>query len=450
MTRILVVDDEKNIRESLQMILEYEGYEAAFAEDGKKALQRIDDEAVDLVLLDIKMPGMDGLEVLDAMRQADADVPIIMISGHGTIETAVESTRKGAYDFLEKPLDRDKVLVTIRNALRQRKLSREYREIREKVETDERILGSSKAIRDTLDLIKRVGPTDARVLITGENGTGKELVAKALHRHSKRSDLPFVEVNCAAIPNELLESELFGHEKGSFTGAASRRIGKFEYAHRGTLFLDEIGDLSPTAQAKVLRVLEEGKIERLGSNKVIDVAVRVIAATNKDLHALIEAGTFREDLFHRLNVIPIHLVPLRERREDIPVLAQAFAEAVCRRNGFPRKEFDDQTLKILQTYQWSGNVRELRNIVERLVIMSHGTKIVPDDLDRIAPRKKGGVEALIESSDSFQEFKEKAEKEFLRYQLEKRNWNISQTAEELGIQRSHLYNRMKKFGLERG
>ncbi len=449
MTKIIVVDDEKSIRDSIKMILDYEGYESLFAENGKKALQVIDDEPVDVVLLDIKMPGMDGLEVLDAIRELDADIPVIMISGHGTIETAVEATKKGAYDFLEKPLDRDKVLVTIRNALRQRKLSQDYREIKEKVETDEQILGKSRAIQKIIELIKRVGPTDARILITGENGTGKELVAKALHRYSKRSDMSFVEVNCAAIPNELLESELFGHEKGAFTGAAARRIGKFEYAHKGTLFLDEIGDMSLTAQAKVLRAIEEGKIERLGSNKIVEVDVRVVAATNQDLHKLIEEGKFREDLFHRLNVIPVHIPPLRERSEDIPELAQAFSDAVCRRNGFPNKSFDKETIKMLQTYEWRGNVRELRNIVERLVIMSTGNKITPDDLALLAPKKKGAIDSIIDTAGTFQEFKDNAEKEFILHQLEKRGWNVSQTAEDLQIQRSHLYNKIKKYGLER-
>jgi two-component system, NtrC family, nitrogen regulation response regulator NtrX len=449
MTKILIVDDEKSIRDSIKMILEYEGYESLFAENGNKALQIVEEEPVDLVMLDIKMPGMDGLEVLEAIRGLDTDLPVIMISGHGNIETAVESTKKGAYDFLQKPLDRDKVLVTIRNALRQRKLSQDYREIKEKVEIDEEILGTSKAIKNILDLAKRVGPTDARILITGENGTGKELVAKALHRCSKRSDMPFVEVNCAAIPNELLESELFGHEKGAFTGAASRRIGKFEFADKGTLFLDEIGDMSLTAQAKVLRAIEEGKIERLGSNKIVEVDVRVIAATNKDLHKLIDEERFREDLYHRLNVIPVHILPLRERTDDIPVLAQAFADAVCKRNGFPKKTFEKDTIRQLQSYEWRGNVRELRNIVERLVIMVHGTKITPSDLSLLAPRKKGPVDSIIDSAGTFQEFKDNAEKEFLRYQLEKRGWNVSQTAEDLQIQRSHLYNKMKKYGLER-
>ncbi|TSA16308.1 sigma-54-dependent Fis family transcriptional regulator [bacterium] len=447
MKTILVVDDEKSVRDSLKMVLEFESYEVLFAENGQEALRHLTTASIDLILLDVKMAGMDGLEVLQRVRQKRSELPVIMISGHGTIETAVEATKLGAFDFLAKPLDRDKLLVTVRNALQQAKLSEEYRQLRESVEGKWQILGESPKIKEILAVIERVAPTDVRVLITGENGSGKELVARALQRYSKRSSKPFVEVNCAAIPSELIESELFGHEKGSFTGATAQRIGKFEQADGGTLFLDEIGDMSFRAQAKVLRALEEGTIERVGGNKLISVDVRVIAATNKNLEEEIKKGNFRDDLYHRLRVIPIHVPPIRDRREDIPILITSFIDDVCTRNGMARKTVTDEALKRLSSLEWRGNVREVRNTVERLVILSPGTTIDVSLLEVGVPGGHGEFEEILGQGGTFQEFKERAEAAFVRRQLEQHKWNISKTAEALDIQRSHLYTKMKRYGL---
>ncbi len=442
MKSVLVVDDEKSVRESIKMILEYERFDVQFAEDGPTALQRIEETPFDLVLLDIKMPGMDGIKVLQKIKEMKPSLPVVMISGHADFSTAVEATRIGSYDFLGKPLDRDRLVIVARNAT-------DYKELRDRVEGKDAILGTSPPIKDVLAQIERVGPTESRVLITGENGSGKELVAKAIHRYSRRSTRPLVEVNCAAIPNELIESELFGHEKGAFTGATGTRIGKFELADGGTVFLDEIGDMSLNAQAKVLRALEEGKIERVGGTRLIPVNVRVLAATNKNLPEAIKQGLFREDLYHRLNVIPIRVPPLRERAEDIPLLARAFAEDICRQNGQPVKRFAEATLRRLQTREWTGNVRELRNLVERLVIMTPGPEILPEHLEPATAESSVAVDTLVGVGGTFQEFKERAEAAFIRFQLEKNGWNISRTAETLDIQRSHLYNKMKKYGLER-
>ena len=329
MKTILIIDDDKSVRESIKMILEYDKYEVEFAENGELGMQKLDRLPVDVILLDVKMSGMDGIEVLTKIRQKNEKLPVVMISGHGTIETAVEATKLGAFDFLSKPLDRDKLLVTIRNAIKQAKLSEDFEKLQESVEGKRRILGESEKIKEILAVINQVAPTDARVLITGENGTGKELIAHAIHRISKRNAKQFVEVNCAAIPSEMIESELFGHEKVSFTGATAQRIGKFEQADGGTLFLDEIGDMSLQAQAKVLRALEEGKIERVGGSKLISVDARVLSATNKKLEDEIGKGNFRNDLFHRLNVIPIHAPALRDHRDDIPILVQSFIDDVC-------------------------------------------------------------------------------------------------------------------------
>jgi two-component system nitrogen regulation response regulator NtrX len=449
MKSVLVVDDERSVRDSITMILEYEKFVVQTAENGPASVEKVESGDFDLVLLDIKMPGEDGLKILRRLRQSHPDLPVVMISGHGTIETAVEATRLGAYDFLQKPLDREKLLIVVRNATEQHRLISEYRQMKEAVEGKDVILGGSPKIKEVLAAIERVAPTDVRVLITGENGTGKELVAKAIHRRSKRNAKALVEVNCAAIPNELIESELFGHERGAFTGAVGQRTGKFELADGGTLFLDEIGDMSLNAQAKVLRALEEGKIERVGGIKQIPVDVRVIAATNKNLAEQIRQNAFREDLYHRLSVIPIRVPPLRERREDIPLLATAFADEICRRNGIPVKRFSGEALRVLQTMEWSGNVRELRNTVERMVIMSAGDVIEASILEPAGTGGKNAWDDLLSRGGSFQEFKDRAEAAFIKKQLERYSWNISRTAEALGIQRSHLYNKIRKYDLER-
>ncbi|MFI5251151.1 MAG: sigma-54-dependent transcriptional regulator [Bacteroidota bacterium] len=444
MPSILIIDDEKSVIESIKMILEYEKYTVNSAENGMKGLNLLSSSPTDAILLDIKMPDMDGIEVLREIKKRNNEIPVIMISGHGTFETAVEATKHGAFDYLSKPLDRDKLLITVRNALRQRDLVVEVRKVRDK----EIILGSSEKIQSILSVIQRVAQTDARVLITGESGTGKELVAKAIYRASKRINKPFVEVNCAAIPGELIESELFGHEKGSFTGATAQRMGKFEQADDGTIFLDEIGDMSLSAQAKVLRALEEGKVERVGGERLIPVDVRVLAATNKDLSVEIQAGRFREDLYHRLNVIPILVPPLRDRRDDIPTLVYAFIDDICSRNGIPQKKISEDAMQTLYLMEWRGNVRELRNAVERLVIMCAGSTIEQSDLQLLGYAERKVGDDLVSTSRTFQEFKDRAEAAFIKHQLDVHEWNISKTAEALEMERSHLYTKIKKYDLK--
>ena len=373
--RILIIDDEKSIRNTLKEILEYEGYEVALAENGEQALSVLEQGKVqiDTIFCDIKMPGIDGIEVLEKIQDMELDVPVIMISGHGDIDTAVECIKKGAYDFIEKPLDLNRILITIRNANDRTTLVQENKKLKRKEDKVPPLVGKSPAISRIWNIIERVASTDARVLITGSNGTGKELVARWLHHKSNRSRMPFIEVNCAAIPGELIESELFGHEKGSFTSAIRQHKGKFEQADGGTLFLDEIGDMSLAAQSKVLRVLQENRITRLGSDKDITVSVRVVAATNKDLVQEIGKGTFREDLYHRLSVILIHVPPLAERREDIPLLTEYFIEQICSEYGMSKRSITPQAVEELQKLNWTGNVRELRNVIERLIILSPGT-----------------------------------------------------------------------------
>ena len=373
MAKILIIDDEKSIRRSLREILEFEKFIVDEAEDGLIGFTKITTEQFDLVLCDVKMPKLDGIELLQKLITAGNEIPLIMMSGHGNIETAVEAVKKGAYDFLTKPVDLNRLLVTLRNALDKQHLVSETKTLRKKVSKGGDIIGESKAIEEVKNLIEKVAPTDARVLITGANGSGKELVAKQLHDKSNRSKAPFIEVNCAAIPSELIESELFGHEKGSFTSAIATRKGKFELAEGGTLFLDEIGDMSPSAQAKVLRALQENKITRVGGDKAITVNVRVIAATNKNLQQEIEKGNFREDLFHRLNVIPIHVPSLAERKEDIPLLADHFLNLICNEQGNAVKNISAEGIKALQQLLWSGNIREFRNVMERLVILCDKT-----------------------------------------------------------------------------
>lgn len=374
--KILVVDDERSIRNTMKEILEYEGHEVFLAENGVVAVKMVKKEPYDLIFCDIKMPEMDGIEALEAIQEINADIPVVMISGHGNIDTAVESIKKGAYDFIEKPLDLNRILITLRNATDKTVLVKETKKLQRKVSKTYDIVGESEAIRRIKDMIERVAPTDARVLITGSNGTGKELAARWLHEKSQRAVAPFIEVNCAAIPSELIESELFGHEKGSFTSAVKQHKGKFEQADGGTLFLDEIGDMSLAAQAKVLRVLQENKVTRVGSDKDITVNVRVLAATNKNLKDEIEKGTFREDLYHRLSVIVLHIPALDERKEDIPLLAEHFIEQICAEYGMPKREITPKAIAELQKLNWTGNIREFRNVIERLIILSD--KVITD------------------------------------------------------------------------
>ena len=387
MSNILIIDDEKAIRKTLGEILSYEGYKLDEAGDGEDALKRFKEKAYDVVLCYIKMPKMDGIEFLEKAREANPDVPIIMISGHGTIETAVEAVKKGAYDYISKPPDLNRLLITIRNAMDKTSLVTETKVLKRKVSRTQEMIGESGPIRKIKDTIEKVAPTEARVLVTGENGVGKELVARWLHEKSARAGGPLVEVNCAAIPGELIESELFGHEKGSFTSAIKQRIGKFEQASGGTLFLDEIGDMSLSAQAKVLRALQEGKITRVGADKDISVDVRVIAATNKDLLKEVEEKAFRLDLYHRLSVILIHVPSLNERKEDIPLLADRFLEDICTEYGIAKKGIDKAALEELKEYNWTGNIRELRNVVERLVILSGKNIMKEDVMANVVPRK---------------------------------------------------------------
>ncbi|MBA3970957.1 MAG: sigma-54-dependent Fis family transcriptional regulator [Bacteroidetes bacterium] len=387
MAKILIIDDEKSIRKTLREILEYEKYQVDEAPDGVEGIAMLQKEKYDIVLCDIKMPKMDGIEVLDKVMQLSSDMPVVMISGHGNIETAVEAVKKGAFDFIAKPLDLNRLLVTIRNAMDKSSLVTETKVLKKKVSKTFDMVGSSKGILQIQEMIERVAPTDARVLITGGNGSGKELVARWLHEKSSRANAPLIEVNCAAIPSELIESELFGHEKGAFTSAVNQRKGKFEQAEGGTLFMDEIGDMSLSAQAKVLRALQENKITRVGGEKEIKVNVRVVAATNKDLQKEIAAGNFREDLYHRLSVILIHVPSLNERKDDIPQLAEHFLKMICEDHGMPLKVFSKDAIKELQKINWTGNIREFRNVVERLIILCDKTITDKDVLEYARPLK---------------------------------------------------------------
>ena len=456
--RVLVVDDEKGVREALKQVLEFEEIEVQTCASGLDALQAYAEFRPHLVFLDVKMQGLDGLEVLKRLREQDAHAQVVMISGHGTIQTAVEATQLGAYDFLEKPLDTDRILLTLRNALEHVELAVENVRLRAEVEAQYEIVGSSKAIKAVIERIEKVAPTPARVLITGENGTGKELVARAIHDLSPRARGPFVEVNCAAIPTELIESELFGHIKGSFTGAVADRAGKFELADGGTLFLDEIGDMSLSAQAKVLRALQEGVISRVGSGKPLPVDVRVIAATNKTLEQEIAAGRFREDLLYRLNVVPIEVPPLRSRRNDIPQLIQHFSEQLCAtgRTGLKPKEFEPGALKRLAAHDWPGNIRELRNAVERLLILALGDMVTEEDVDRMVGdggRTVAAGEAVaggaLLRAGTFEEFKQAAERAYLLAKLKEHDWNVSETARTLAMPRSNLYKKIERYRLAR-
>jgi two-component system nitrogen regulation response regulator NtrX len=444
--RVLVVDDEASIRDSLRKVLEYEGYTVFEAGAGQEGLDRAAEGNLEAVLLDIKMPGMDGIEVLKRIVEAVPGLPVIMISGHGTIATAVEATRIGAFDFLEKPLDRDRILLTVRNAIKSGRLLDEKVCLEKAITKGFKIMGESDAIKELLETISTIGPSQARVLITGENGVGKGIVARAIHRASKRAEARFVEVCCAAIPDDLIESELLGHEKGAFTGATARRPGRFEMADGGTIFLDEIGDMSPRVQAKVLRVIEEGEFERVGGTDTMTVDVRIIAATNKDLKALIEEGKFREDLYYRLNVVPIEIPPLRQRKEDIPVLADYFLGVYCEMYGLKPKTLDAGLIEKLRAYSWPGNVRELRNICERMVITSWADTLAAGDLPPLGEGLAGKASGF-EDAETYEEFKGISEKCFLEKKLADNRWNISKTAKALDMQRSNLYKKMQKLGI---
>jgi DNA-binding NtrC family response regulator len=452
---ILVVDDEPNIRRALRNSLEAEGYGVLDAESAEKALEILAAEPVDLALFDIRLPGMDGLALLDRARELWRDLPVVVMSGHAELAEAVDAMRRGACDFAEKPFDLQRVLTSIRSALSRRDLERKVEALsaRERQFADE-MLGESDAMRRLREEIAKVAPSTGRVLLLGESGTGKELIAAEIHRQSRRAGGPFVKVNCAAIPSELIESELFGHEKGSFSGAAARRRGQFEVASGGSLFLDEVGDMSASAQAKVLRALQTGEITRVGSEKAIQVDVRVIAATNKDLEAEVRAGSFREDLYFRLAVVPIRAPPLRERLEDVRLLAERFIQLAARDNGLRPKPVDPEVLERLAAYRWPGNVRELRNVCERMVIMS-GDRIGPADVPegvgpRAAPSPPAGAADLSRYGEvALKDLRDLVERDYIVQKLEEHDWNITQAAQALGVERTNLHKKIKQHGLSR-
>lgn len=443
-SRILIVDDEQGIRRSLSGLLSDEGFETSGAADGEQALAALREESPNLVLLDIAMPGRDGIAVLEDLRRDWPQLPVVMMSGHGTIETAVRATQLGAFDFIEKPLSFEKLLLTIRNALEAQRLADENRALRAQMLHARELIGEAPVMKKLKEQILQAAPTNGWVLISGENGTGKELVAKQLHVHSARSTGRFVEVNCAAIPEELIESELFGHEKGAFTGAIARKQGRFELAHGGTIFLDEIADMSLRTQAKILRILQEHKFERVGGSETIEVDVRVIAATNKDLEQEMRAGNFREDLYYRLNVIPFRIAPLRERREDIPALAAAFVGEFCAESGARPKRVAPPALRLITDYAWPGNVRELRNLMERLVLMTPGLCIEAADLP---PEIVGGARPAPASAATLDHARKEFERSFLAARLAEHGWNISRTAEAIGIARESLSRKLRQFGI---
>jgi len=452
--KILVIDDEKSILESLAGILADEGFTPVCVDSAESGLKHLTTEVVDLVLLDIWMPGMDGMEALRKIKEDYPELQVIMISGHGTIETAVQATKMGAFDFIEKPLSYDKIVLAIKNGLRFSSLETENLILRQKTSRKPSLTGNSPALKNLKEQIERVAPTEAWVLIRGQHGTGKELVAQSIHRLSGRSTKPMVEVNCAAIPEELIESELFGHEKGSFTGAQSSKRGKFDQADGGMLFLDEIGDMSLKTQAKILRILQEQTFERVGGNQIIKVDVRVLAATNKNLEEEIEEGNFRADLFWRLNVVPIMVPLLRERKEDIPLLVADFVEDFSHK-GLGKKSFTPEALALMMRHNWPGNVRELRNFVERLVIMSPDDEIsgktVANFLHQGTSMQETGTDAAIihpYKNQNFKEAKREFEREYLLLKLRENNNNITQTAELLGMERSHLHKKLKSLGIE--
>lgn len=446
---ILIVDDEESIRKSLSGILKDEGFNVSLASNGIEAIQKVEKERPDLALLDIWMPGLDGIEALKRIKAMSPKLVVIMISGHGTIETSVKATKLGAYDFIEKPLSLEKVVLTINHALNFQRLEKENEILREKIHKGYEIIGNSEAITKLKQQITVAAPTNGWILISGENGTGKELVARSIHRKSLRADNPFIEVNCAAIPEELIESELFGHEKGAFTGASFQKKGKFDLANGGTIFLDEIADMSLKTQAKILRILQEQKFERVGGTKSISIDVRVIAATNKDLKKEMDTGTFREDLYYRLNVIPLEVPALRERREDIPLLVSQFFKEFCTENGKEPKEISKEALDILIGYGWPGNVRELKNVIERLVIMTPGMVIIAEDIPAsITGELKTEGKNLLFQYNSLKVARDEFERLFIKEKLKNFGDNVSETAHAIGIERTHLHRKIKSLGIE--
>jgi DNA-binding NtrC family response regulator len=445
---LLVIDDEPNILKTVRTALDIAGYAVEVAGSGAVGLDKLAEHDIDLVLLDVMMPGASGLEVLPKIRERHPEVAVVMMSGNATIETAVQATKLGAKDFIEKPLSSDKLLLTVDNILQLTRLSRENRQLRARARAEFAMVGKSPGMRAIFDKIAKTAPTQGRVLITGENGTGKELVARAIHDHSKRADGPFVKVNCAAIPSELIESELFGHEKGAFTGATQQRRGKFELADGGTIFLDEVGDMNPSAQAKVLRVLQESELERVGGSETLKVDVRVIAATNKDLQQEIAAQRFREDLYYRLAVVPIELPPLRTRREDVPGLVEHFLEQVCEENDRRTKKVGAGAMTLLMQHDWPGNVRELKNVVERLVILTGDADVIGDtDVMEALPRVKP-VKGGFARGTPFKDLVSAAEREIILAALDANDHHVSNTARELQLERSHLYKKMRALGID--
>lgn len=445
---VLIVDDEEGIRESLAGILEDEGYEVLAVPSGEEALTTAKEHIPDLVFLDVWLPEMDGIETLSRLREIDVSIPVIMISGHGNIELAVKATRLGAYDFLEKPLSLEKVLIAAQRALERKRLEEENRSLKDNLIKKYRLIGDSEKMRALKQQIEMAAQSNSRVLILGESGTGKELVARLLHEKSQRASGPFVEVNCAAIPQELIESELFGHEKGAFTGATEKKSGKFEIADRGTLFLDEIGDMTLQTQAKVLRVIETQVFQRVGGSKNIKVDVRIIAATNKNLLQEVKNGNFREDLYFRLNVIPVLIPPLKERREDIPQLVRYFIETFSSENGIKPKEITPEVMKLFQDYDWPGNIRELKNAVERLIIMVPSNIITKEDVDVLGMfRHETSKEYDYFSYKTLKDAREAFEKDFIIKKLQENNWNVSKTAEAIDVERSNLHKKIKAYGI---
>ena len=446
---VLVIDDEESIRDSFKMIFEFEGYRLLLAATGEEGLGLAEGEDPDIIFLDVKLPGIDGLQVLEKLKQRSIDIPVVMISGHGTIDTAVQATKMGAFNFLEKPLERERLLLLARNALQTKRLQQENTDLRLRFARNYKMIGESEPMLRLRETIAKASPTNATVLITGESGTGKELIARALHKNSKRASSRFVQVNCAAIPEELIESELFGHEKGSFTGATEKKVGKFQQADGGTIFLDEVADMSAKTQAKVLRVLEEGEVERIGGTKTVRVDVRVIAATNRDLPEMIADGNFREDLFFRLNVVPIEAPPLRERLEDTQSLAEHFVSVFSENNNFKPKKFSAEALEALSRRPFKGNVRELRNLVERALILTEGDTITPADL----PPEPGVLPAAVAGGRAFlvaptlRDFKERSERAFIVSKLRDNNWNVLQTAKSIETPRSNLYKKIEQYDI---